>query len=363
MKRLPLLALLLALVLAGATSCAVTDAGDQAGPSAYAPPPQDPARIGLPPPYRVFYDELRDEGDWTLIEPYGWCFRPRVNFVAWRPYLDGWWEPSDFYGWIWNSNEPFGWVTYHYGAWFYDDYQGWVWQPGPVWGPAWVAWISLGDFVGWAPLAPSQYDGFSNVPGGIFTYAPTSQFSSREVGQDALFMTQVPTRDAAPREIANIGRVNGVSFNKGPNFTDLQVRGVALPPRTDPGDFRKVKFTTAPTHPGESDLSWRTNRVTSEGLREWSAWRERGATPPASPMTPGEIVRQKGTMPPRPEPGRVHAPAPRDTTRHAARPKPPEREPSPRDSLAERGREMRPAAPARGDRAPRPAERDSSSRR
>jgi len=110
----------------------------------YSPPPQDPARIGLQPMYRPFFDELKDDGDWTLIEPYGWCFRPRVNFVAWRPYVDGWWEPSDYYGWVWTSTEPFGAITYHYGAWFYDEYQGWVWEPGLIWGPAWVAWAAAG---------------------------------------------------------------------------------------------------------------------------------------------------------------------------------------------------------------------------
>ena len=133
------------------SSCAVREAQDSLGPSVYDAPPaaqtMPAAKLGLPPQYRAFYDELADYGDWTLIEPYGWCFRPAVNFVAWRPYSQGWWEPSDSYGWIWNSNEPFGWITYHYGSWFYDRFQGWVWQPGPVWGPAWVAWAQIDEEV------------------------------------------------------------------------------------------------------------------------------------------------------------------------------------------------------------------------
>src|SRR5262245_7904411 len=97
-------------------------------------------REQMPPQYRVFYDALQDDGDWTLIEPYGWVFRPHVNFVAWSPYEYGFWVPSDAYGWVWISTEPFGWATYHYGQWMYDPYQGWVWIPGLDWGPAWVNW-------------------------------------------------------------------------------------------------------------------------------------------------------------------------------------------------------------------------------
>ena len=93
------------------------------------------AKLGLPPAYRVFHDELVEYGDWTLIEPYGWCFRPFGELRRVASLQPGWWEPSDAYGWIWNSTEPFGWITYHYGSWFYDRF-GAGWQPGPVWGPA-----------------------------------------------------------------------------------------------------------------------------------------------------------------------------------------------------------------------------------
>jgi len=44
------------------------------------------------PEHRVFYDMLDGQGDWVLIEPYGYVFRPDVNFVAWRPYSNGYWR-------------------------------------------------------------------------------------------------------------------------------------------------------------------------------------------------------------------------------------------------------------------------------
>ena len=70
------LALVAALAVAlGVAGCATT--GFQA-----VPPTMPAAKAGLPPEFRIFYDALEDYGDWTLIEPYGYVFRPRVSFVA-----------------------------------------------------------------------------------------------------------------------------------------------------------------------------------------------------------------------------------------------------------------------------------------
>src|SRR5688500_6768431 len=64
-----LLALLVACPLAG---CA---AGGYAPASTSMPA----ARAALRPEYRLFYDALQDYGDWVLIEPLGFVFRPRVD--------------------------------------------------------------------------------------------------------------------------------------------------------------------------------------------------------------------------------------------------------------------------------------------
>ena len=66
----------LTLLAIGAGSCATTPAVEPSSEpvtnsATYA------ARAGLRPEYRVFYDALVDYGDWVLIEPYGWVFRPR----------------------------------------------------------------------------------------------------------------------------------------------------------------------------------------------------------------------------------------------------------------------------------------------
>jgi hypothetical protein len=303
-RRLMLAVAVLALV-SFASGCAVTDAQDQLGSSAYSPRPEDPARIGLPQPYRVFIDELEGEGDWTLIEPYGYVFRPRVNFVAWRPYQDGWWEPSDYYGWIWNTYEPFGWVTYHYGAWFYDEYQGWVWQPGGVWGPAWVAWVDTGDFVGWAPLPPTTYDDFDRIPDGVFTFAPVQQFAARNVGKSAVYLSRLPQNTSTFREIVNVGHANGAVFNRGPDPVVLMQRGGGVGERFDDSTLPRVKLAATVARNSEADLQSRTNRIVAVGRAQLRRMVETGVAPPPSS---GGGAPGAGSLPPAVAP-RIKPPA------------------------------------------------------
>jgi hypothetical protein len=105
--------------------------------------------------YSVFYDRLASQGSWFNSPQYGYIWRPTiyVRNNNWRPYTVGNWVYSDR-GWTWCSNESFGWATYHYGRWVLLRNSGWCWVPGNQWAPAWVAWKSGGDYVGWAPLPP-----------------------------------------------------------------------------------------------------------------------------------------------------------------------------------------------------------------
>ena len=105
--------------------------------------------------YGLFYDSLEDHGDWFETPDYGYIFQPQVVIQdnSWRPYTRGRWVCSDR-GWLWVSEEPFGWATYHYGRWVLLAGRGWCWVPGGEWAPAWVAWRHGGGHVGWAPLPP-----------------------------------------------------------------------------------------------------------------------------------------------------------------------------------------------------------------
>ena len=123
--------------------------------AATAPPTSVTPSALTPRDHSVFYEKLAPHGRWMEVKGYGYCWRPRVTTVGWRPYVDGCWVWSSL-GWTWQSNEPFGWATYHYGRWMNLSRHGWVWVPGNEWAPAWVSWRQSRDHVGWAPLPPDR---------------------------------------------------------------------------------------------------------------------------------------------------------------------------------------------------------------
>ena len=138
-----LFALLLLGGITGAASAATSvSAGLHIGPSGRAT-----VDLGF------FYDDLAPYGNWIERPSYGWVWTPRAVSTSWRPYEDGHWVWSDD-GWVWVTDEPYGWATYHYGRWYDDPEIGWSWVPGDEWGPAWVSWQEGADYVGWAPLPP-----------------------------------------------------------------------------------------------------------------------------------------------------------------------------------------------------------------
>lgn len=289
-----------ALLSLAPTGCAVVsdDLAQRPNDAGQYRPAMPAARIGLPPAYRPFYDELESYGDWTLIEPYGWVFRPAVNFVAWRPYQEGWWEPSDVYGWVWNSTEPFGWITYHYGSWLYDNYQGWVWQPGGQWAPAWVAWVSVGDLVGWAALGPNDYDSFDHVPGGAFTFIPARALADAGAGVQASFVTSLASAKGDVRGIFNAGHSSGVYYNRGPDAGLLSRLGAPMPAIRDNQEPQRVRLPGDIRPHTMQELQTRSQRAVSEVARELRALRG-GESMPAPAVPP----LQTPPAPPRYKPG------------------------------------------------------------
>ena len=129
----------------------VLSAGSLLYQKSWTAPNPNPSDSGLQ--VGSFYSSLSPHGEWIEVEPGFHVWRPFHIHRYWRPYLLGQWVWTD-YGWYWMSNEPFGWITYHYGRWYNDDYYGWVWMPDNTWGPAWVEWRYDNDYIGWAPLPP-----------------------------------------------------------------------------------------------------------------------------------------------------------------------------------------------------------------
>jgi DNA segregation ATPase FtsK/SpoIIIE-like protein len=132
----------------------------------------------------MFYDDLSQYGQWVEYEKYGPVWRPSQVQEDWRPYTNGRWVPTDD-GYVFESDEPWGWATYHYGNWMPTEGYGWVWVPGRTWYPSTVEWRTSPEsepvetsYVGWAPIPPPDY-----VPPP--SYAPPSYYPGSPV-TDAL---------------------------------------------------------------------------------------------------------------------------------------------------------------------------------
>jgi hypothetical protein len=111
----------------------------------------------------IFYDELKDQGEWVDYGNYGPVWYPTKVQENWRPYVDGRWTPSEE-GYVFETQEPWAPSTYHYGNWMPTQEYGWVWVPGRTWYPNTVSWRTSPDsaspeasYVGWAPVPPSNY--------------------------------------------------------------------------------------------------------------------------------------------------------------------------------------------------------------
>jgi hypothetical protein len=119
----------------------------------------DPAVIDWQPApldARSLEADLEGHGAWVDIPDLGRVWQPAVAYVGadFYPYGSGGrWMLTEA-GWVFDSDYPFGWATFHYGRWVLEPAYGWVWVPGSAWAPSWVAWRAGGAFVGWAALGP-----------------------------------------------------------------------------------------------------------------------------------------------------------------------------------------------------------------
>jgi hypothetical protein len=176
----------------------------------------------------AFYEPLESYGDWIEVGDYGYCWQPRDIGSEWRPYTVGEWVYTDA-GWTWDSDEPYGWATYHYGRWVRLSGRGWVWVPDTEWGPSWVSWRHSDRYTGWAPLPPESHVSVGVSLGGwvdaYFDVGPTaySFVETRYLGAPRLASVLVPARQNITiinetRNVTNISVVNNVIVNNGPDY-------------------------------------------------------------------------------------------------------------------------------------------------
>ncbi len=123
---------------------------------------------------RLFHDVLAPYGKWVDDSRLGLVWIPSEDAVgeAFVPYAThGRWthrlvttaENKRFDDYVWLSDLPWGWVTFHYGRWAYTGDRGWAWVAGRRYAGAWVDWRSPAEgdspasqVVGWGPTPPSH---------------------------------------------------------------------------------------------------------------------------------------------------------------------------------------------------------------
>ena len=237
-----------------------------------------------------FYDRLAPYGNWREHPPWGWVWSPRGVPVNWRPYTFGHWVFTDDYGWLWESDEDWGWACFHYGRWDWDDEFGWFWVPGSYWGPAWVAWRTGPGFIGWCPLPPPvrwragvglDFGGFDldEIPAWQWVFVDTTFFDAPRL-HDHIFL---PSRNVIflreTRSIVRFESVGGRIVNRA--FSDRDIEAFTHRPVPH---FR-VRHVDSPS-------AMRTSR---ERDGEVSVFNPRIGRGPAglTPPGPGELERRQ----------------------------------------------------------------------
>ena len=167
-----------------------------------------------------FYDDLAPYGNWIQSPRYGWVWTPTVAATSWRPYEYGHWVWTD-QGWLWVSDEPFGWATYHYGRWYDNPEIGWAWEPGYDWAPSWVSWEESPDYIGWAPLPPSYNLSFGFGGGGIalaaqdYFFVPSRYFLAPNFVNYGITGSRALPIFRSARNVTSFRRFNGGIFAGG----------------------------------------------------------------------------------------------------------------------------------------------------
>jgi hypothetical protein len=225
---------LVALALA-ASGCVVIDQGTRSDQSSASYGSSDE-------PFPV----LNAYGNWIDVGIYGRVWQPAV-MSDWRPYTNGQWVWTDR-GWMFDSDEPFGWVVYHYGYWTQMDGLGWVWVPGTDWAPARVDWYSGDGFVGWAPMCPPQArypDAYQPGYENYWTVVPAPQFTRLNVGA---YRTNAPP----PRTPPTASR--GKASQRPPDIISIQgATHELIPARKTEQDQVRVGQRTLPRVRVEQD--------------------------------------------------------------------------------------------------------------
>lgn len=282
------------------------------------------------------FEALNPYGEWVDIPGRGNVWRPHVTY-DWSPYSIGRWIWTDR-GWAWDSDEPFGWIVYHYGEWDYRPGMGWIWIPGYDWSPARVRWNVSDDLVGWAPMPPP--DVILPGPGDVggeqwWCVVHTGDFCRDRVGS---------FRAGEPQ------RFNGTVGKQPPDVHAVEtMAGRPIPARRY--DTERVKSGThfLTRFKPRKDQPLRPPSVPQSGGQAVPIHSPTNPTPPTPPVSGKQAVAPVTplpvpSMPVKPvQPKKPHSGKQVDSTTTRAKPVVPGRGGNPRSSTMEPGKQ-KPAA-------------------
>jgi hypothetical protein len=191
-----------------------------------------------------FSPRLEPYGRWVDDPFYGRVWVPSRSVVGseFVPYSTaGHWELTPDDTWLWASDYPFGWITFHYGRWVWASGGLWAWVPGYVYAPAWVDFrVGAGGYVGWAPLGPRYvwrngvFLSLGYYRPAPFVYCPTQyvfvRTMPRYVIRDHYRVREISahTHVVRPRYLSR----GGVSYvSRGPSVREARIPARALPAR------------------------------------------------------------------------------------------------------------------------------------
>lgn len=180
-----------------------------------------PSRAYVPKNIENSSQTLDENGTWIYVSSHGYCWKPKVVIVDWKPYYDGEWVWTAGWGWTWVSYEPWGWWTYHYGHWVYSGRWGWVWVPGSRWYPARVVWYWGPGWIAWYPYPyyywyPWFYDPWWICVSTESFYRPRYRYHDPRYG----FVGDKPTRTYDPVDVPDITSGSMVRSPDQPENTD-----------------------------------------------------------------------------------------------------------------------------------------------
>lgn len=211
-----------------------------------------------------FSPQLAPYGYWIDDPWYGRVWVPSQGVVGagFSPYVTGGhWALTPNDEWLWTSDYPFGWVTFHYGRWAWCAGGVWGWVPGYVYAPAWVQFrIGSAGYIGWGPLPP--YYGWRH--GGIVAlgyrrapvvYVPTRYAFERSVQpyvvRDRYRARSIGYQTRAYRPVAGVGLAANVAV-RSPSPAEAHVPARVLPAQRV---LAQPRFLPAPTSGGSRTLS------------------------------------------------------------------------------------------------------------